>query len=331
MKKIFLLISFIVIIVILDIFIYFFNCGVILDNREYYKFFEEEKLVGIDGKISLAEIKSEKDKLYAELHALFQNDDSERYLEEIDSMKSVNVSLEQDIDELSLKISELGDNKNSLSLEYDVLINRYDKLRKSTIDVSVSTNDSYNFPLINQYPNYPTGCESVALTMLLRYYGVSVNPDQIIAKLKKGSVPYWENGVLYGGNPEVEFIGNPYSSASYGVYEKPMADVANLFKSGVQARSNFSFNEVIGMVKSGKPVMVWTSMGLAVPYISHNWTYKPTMEVISWKANEHAVVMVDANDSSVIVADPIGGKMKTYSRALFEQRYNYYGKKVLYY
>ena len=77
--------------------------------------------------------------------------------------------------------------------------------------------------------------------------------------------------------------------------------------------------------------MVWTSMGLSLPYISASWIYKPTMETISWKANEHAVVMIDANDSTVIIADPIGGKLKTYSRSTFENRYNYYGKKALYY
>ena len=110
-----------------------------------------------------------------------------------------------------------------------------------------------------------------------------------------------------------------------------MADVANYFKSGVKARSGFPFNEVINLVKSGKPVMIWTSMGLAVPYISSSWTYKPTGEIISWKANEHAVVMIDVTDTTVIIADPIGGKIKSYSRSLFENRYNYFGRKVLYY
>ena len=135
----------------------------------------------------------------------------------------------------------------------------------------------------------------------------------------------------YGGNPELEFVGNPYSKASYGVYEKPLAEVANFYKSGIHAKCNLPFNEVIDLVQSGIPVMVWTSMGLIIPYISDTWIYEPTMETISWKANEHAVVMIDASDNNVVVADPIGGKLKIYSRSLFEQRYNYFGKKALYY
>ena len=306
------------------------------DNREYYEYFREELLVGVDGEINLSGVEADRDDLYDEVVKLFEQDsfDYDYYLNLISEKRNSIDSVQKEIDSLSVKISDLEEKKSSLNEEYKVLVSKYNKLKQSVASNSsgsVSSNNSYNFPLINQYPKYQTGCESVALTMLLRYYGVSVTPDDVIARLKRGSVPYWENGVLYGGNPEVEFVGNPYSSASYGVYEKPMAEVANYFKSGVIARSGFAFSEVIRLVQGGKPVMVWTSMGLAVPYISRSWTYKPTGETISWKANEHAVVMIDATDTSVVIADPIGGKIKTYSKSVFESRYNYYGKKVLYY
>lgn len=313
------------------------NINMILEsNKKHYEYFKKEKLVGVDGEVSLVGVIGEKEELYNEIMKLFEHDsfDYEYYLDIIKDKENSNDGIQNDINELSNKISDLEERHDVLNSEYDVLVKKYNKLKQSSIknnSVSVNKNNSYNFPLINQYPNYPTGCESVALTMLLRYYGVSVTPDMVIAKLRKGSVPYWENGKKYGGNPEVEFLGNPYSYASYGVYEKPMADVANSFKGGVNAKSNFSFSEVIGLVQSGKPVMVWTSMGLSVPYISDSWIYKSTGETINWKANEHAVVMVDATDSTVVIADPIGGKLKSYSRSLFEQRYNYYGKKALYY
>jgi len=77
--------------------------------------------------------------------------------------------------------------------------------------------------------------------------------------------------------------------------------------------------------------MVWTSMGMSLPYLSDSWIYKPTMETIYWKANEHAVVVVGIEGSNVVIADPMGGKIKRYSISLFEQRYNYFGKKALYY
>lgn len=239
----------------------------------------------------------------------------------------------EEIDSLASDISNLDSEKNSLNLEYSILEKKYNDLRKKKeASVVTGTQDSsYNFPLINQNPKYPTGCESVALTMLLKYYGVNVNPDMVISRLKKGDIPRYENDVLYGGDPEIEFIGDPYSKYSYGVYERPIMDVANSFKSGIKGGSNIPFNDIVNLVQSGIPVMAWTSMGLSLPYISKSWIYKPTGEVISWKANEHAVVIVGVNNSSIVVADPIGGKLKTYSKCLFEQRYNYYGKKALYY
>jgi len=301
-------------------------------NIDYYEYFKDELLVGVDGKVNLSSVIIEKNRLHDGVIVMFEQDsfDYDYYLNLISKKKNNISSIEKEIVNLSESINSLENKKNNLTEEYNILNVKYNKL-KSNYSSNASINNNYNFPLINQYPKYQTGCESVALTMLLRYYGVSVTPDDVIDRLKKGSVPYWENGVLYGGNPEVEFVGNPYSESGYGAYEKPMSEVANSFKSGVIAKSDFAFSEVIRLVQSGKPVMLWTSMGLSVPYISASWIYKPTGEKVSWKANEHAVVMVGATDNTVIVADPIGGKLKSYSRSLFEQRYNYYGKKVLYY
>lgn len=334
MKKLVFMLIIIIFLVMGSTSIYLLNIYLLKDNSNFYEYFEEERLIGVDGEVNLSGIVSEKEELYREMINLFGNNyyDYEEYLKVIKNGEDDNMSLQKTIEGLSIEVSNLEDKKNSLDSEYSVLTKKYNKLKKSASNsVTVSKNNSYNFPLINQYPKYQTGCESVALTMLLQYYGVNVTPDMIISKLKKGSVPYWENGVLYGGNPELEFVGNPYSKSSYGTYEKPMAEVANIFKGGVIAKSNFSFNEVINLVKNGTPVMVWTSMGLSLPYISSSWIYKPTGETIEWKANEHAVVMIDATDSTVVIADSIGGKIKTYSRSTFESRYNYYGKKALYY
>ena len=187
-----------------------------------------------------------------------------------------------------------------------------------------------NVPTINQYPNYNTGCESVALTILLRYNGVSFSPNQIIDSLTKTGLPYVSDGVLYGGNPEVEFVGNPYGDG-YGVYHNPIADVANKYKSGLHAETNVPLSRVLEIVKSGHPVQVWSSMYLALPYVSTSWIYKETGEKIDWHANEHSVVVVGFTDSNIIISDPIGGAIKYQSRSIFESRYNYFGRRALYY
>ena len=333
MRKFILLSILIIILIGCSVSIYLININILHDNKNYHEYFKKEKLVGVDGNINLSNVKLEHDNLYNELLNKFKQDnyDYNSFLKLLEEKMTSNDSIKKELDDLSSDTSNLEDKKNSLNTEYSILEKKYNDLKRKqdTIKVTVSNNSS--FPLINQNPKYPTGCESVALTMLLKYYGVSVTPDMVIDRLKKGSVPYYENGILYGGNPEIEFVGDPYLKHSYGVYEKPIIEVANSFKSGIKGGSNISFNEVINLVQNGTPVMAWTSMGLSLPYISKSWIYKPTGEVISWKANEHAVVIVGVNGSSITVADPIGGKLKTYSKSLFEQRYNYYGKKALYY
>ena len=166
---------------------------------------------------------------------------------------------------------------------------------------------------------------------LLKYYGVSVTPNDIINKLEKGKTPYTKDDVTYGGNPELEFIGDPRTQNSYGVYEKPIAKVASTYKSGIINATGSSFDEILKIVKSGRPVLAWTSIGLSTPHISTSWIYEPTGETIYWKSGEHAVVIIGYTTDKIIISDPIGGKIKYQSLSLFRERYNYFGKKALYY
>jgi uncharacterized protein YvpB len=240
-----------------------------------------------------------------------------------------NKKLSNEIDDLSKQISDLTGKKDNLQEQYDVLNNKLhlieEEIRKSrTVYIN-------NVPLINQYPKYPTGCESVALTILLRYYGVDVSPDDVISLLKKGDQPYYENGILYGANPEIEFVGSPYNANSYGVYNNPIADVANTYKSGVKVESDFPFSSMLYLVKNNHPVIVWTSMYLSVPRVTRTWIYKPTGETIYWKGNLHAAVVIGYDDNNIIIADSLGGQVRYQPKSTFESVYNYYGKRVVYY
>ena len=305
------------------------------ENIELYKYLEDEEVLDTDSRVNLSSLISEKEKLEEEIISL--SDDKslniEEILEKIDNIKEENKNKANEVEELSSTLNSLNEKVSSLEGQYNSLYKKYNNLvwEEQQRKIKESTVMIEGVPTINQYPNYPTGCESVALTILLKYYGISVSPNNIIDNLKKGSLPYFEDGVTYGGNPELEFIGNPYSSSSYGVYEKPIADVANMYKTDVNVRNNYPFSEVLNLVKNNRPVVVWTSNSLAVPYISRTWIYKPTMETISWKANEHAVVLIGYNDNDVIISDPIDGRIKHQNRSIFESRYNYFGKKAVFY
>lgn len=316
----------------------YFGIGIINlreSNKKLYSYFSKKELLSTDNSINLSEVLSKKKNLEDEIINI-SNDKSlniDEILEKINKIKEDNKEMTNTIDKLSSTLNNLNEKESQLAIQYNSLNKKYNnlvweekqrKIRESTVLIE-------NVPRINQYSNYPTGCESVALTILLKYYGIDVTPDNIIDNLKKGKLPYEEEGVLYGGNPNIEFIGSPYSESSYGVFENPIGEVAGIYKSGVNVRSNVSFSEVLNLIKNNRPVVAWTSISLAIPYISKSWIYKPTMEKIDWKANEHAVVLIGYNDNSVIISDPASGTIKYQSRSIFESRYNYFGKRVVYY
>lgn len=188
-----------------------------------------------------------------------------------------------------------------------------------------------DFPTFNQYPNYPNGCESVALYNLLRFYKVDVTMEDIVSSLKKGESPYDEGSVRYGGNPELEFVGDPKDNTGYGVYQKPILEVANKFKAGMVDYTGHSLNSVLSLVEQGIPVQVWVSINLVDTDVYDSWIYKPTGEVISWLGDLHSVVVIGFNSQSVIVSDSFTGQIKRYNRTQFNKIYNLFGQRALYY
>lgn len=189
-----------------------------------------------------------------------------------------------------------------------------------------------NFPVKNQYPNYPTGCESVALYTLLKYYDIDVSLDDIIDKLKKGERPHYEGNIMYGGNPEKEFLGNPKDVYSYGVYEKPIAEVANIYKPGIKNITGTSFNEVLKLVSQGYPVQVWSSLKCLEPKIAdYTWIDKNTNNIIEWKQPFHSLVLVGYSKDKVVVSDPDVGCIREFDKNKFEKSYNFFGKRAIYY
>lgn len=249
-----------------------------------------------------------------------------------DNFKYNNIisTLDSDYNNLVLVNNDLSNKLDGLSKQKVSLTNTYNKIMEEQTMKNTFIIDGVS--KINQYSEgYPTGCESAALTILLRYYGLNINMSDVVERLPKGSLPYTENGIRYGGNPYVEFVGHPNSSSSYGVYEKPILSVAESFKSGVIDGRGMKLDDVLKIVSEGRPVIVWVSMNMAVPYISTSWTYKPTGEKISWMANEHALVIVGYNQNNIVVSDSLYGMIKYYNRNIFESRYNTYGKRAVYY
>lgn len=257
---------------------------------------------------------------------------TEEQFDTLDSDYLENSKLE--IKKLEENILLLESLKGSTIEEIEKLTAQYIALAKSS-NISYGTNDILfliaDFPTFDQRKNYPNGCESIALYLLLKYNGVNVTPDTIVETLKKGEEVHMEGDIKYGGDPEIEFIGDPKSKSGYGVYENPIIDVANQFKSGIKKITGTSLSDVLKIVESGKPVQVWASSYQRVPTLCNTWIHKDSGKTITWYCNFHSLVLIGATKNKVIVSDPLTGTYVNYDRNKFEYVYDFYGRRAIYY
>ena len=137
----------------------------------------------------------------------------EEYVNFLDSITEEVDSFDKIENKVGLLERNYNDNEELLGLLEDDL-ERLQKENNSVEEMIIQAEEeikarerrryiSGNF-IYSQFPKYPTGCESVALYLLLRYNGIDASIESIIDKLKKGELPYENAGVVYGGNPEIE-------------------------------------------------------------------------------------------------------------------------------
>ncbi len=256
---------------------------------------------------------------------LFKKTENNNIDEEIKNLKYKIRNNTENIENLQNTVSQLQQENISVKEEIDEKQMIFERqLEAST--VKIEREITYY-----QFPDYPTGCESVALYILLKYNGVDTTVDEIINNLKKGELPYEIEKETYGGNPEIEFVGDPRNDYSYGVFNDPIAEVANLFKENIQNIEGLELEQILEIVSQNRPVMVWTTIGNISSRTYESWIYRKTNEIIYWKENEHAVVIIGYNDRQVIVSDPYTGRITRYNRETFKENYNYMGKRAVYY
>lgn len=308
------------------IFMYFavfllFNISIIKTiTLNYFNLTELKNNIGL-----LTEKKKDYNKKLDEINKIYEevyNDlNSLNYV----TLKEENDALEKDITDYKKKINLLEIDIEKLENELKKLSDEYKLLEEQSKYIIE------DFPTYHQFPNYPNGCESVSLYLLLKYHNIDVTVEEIVTKLKKGDSPYRKKGVLYGGDPEVEFIGDPRLKSGYGVYEKPIIDVANQFKSGIKNIKGTSLNDVLKIVKTGKPVQVWASINLKNTYTCAKWQSTSTNRIIEWKCGLHSLVIIGYTYNEIITSDPYTGEVEYYPKKQFEKIYDTYGKRAIYY
>ena len=174
-----------------------------------------------------------------------------------------------------------------------------------------------NVPCYSQYPELPTGCESVALTNMLNYYGFGLGKT-IIADyyLPKGS----------NGNFVTAFDGNPRRSSGglMGCVAPAITIAGNNFLraagSGKQAKdvSFSSISSIKNRLTCGQPVEMWNTEWGSWPGGRYAVRWYNGHSYGLWGGN-HAVVLKGYDDEQGIVylSDSINGNVTRNAQVFF--------------
>lgn len=178
-----------------------------------------------------------------------------------------------------------------------------------TVDTSKSTDyvpEGYaklNVEELLQNPELPTGCESVSLTALLKYYGFSDLDKSYIA----------DNYLIYSdGDSKYGFTGNPHSTKAGGCFQNTIQQTANNFLSDRNSNlialdmSGIDLNNIYSLLDNDTPLLMWTTISMKEPSIDQSDNY---MGDYTFYRYEHCVVVYGYNlqDNVFYVMDPIDG------------------------
>jgi uncharacterized protein YvpB len=167
-------------------------------------------------------------------------------------------------------------------------------------------------PVIKQFPELPRGCEVTSLAMLLQYKGIQTDKMELAAKIKKDDTPLRkENGIIYWGSPYNGFIGDmyTYNNPGYGVYHRPIKDLAEQFLPGqIVDLTGSEFTELKIFLSLDIPIWIIT-----------NTTYKNLSESFfkSWQTpdgeikityKEHSVLVTGYDEKNIYFNDPLNGE-----------------------
>ena len=172
-----------------------------------------------------------------------------------------------------------------------------------------------------QNPELPTGCESVALTNALNYYGFGLGKTVIAdAYMPKSS---WDFVTAFWGNPHSASNGNCISAPG-------LTNTANSFliSRGSSLRAydvtGTGFYDLYSYLEAGHPVIIWSTIGmqnLGSCYATQAYGGR----VYRTYTNSHTVVLRGFNRSlgTVYIADSLAGYVSNSAQriaSLYSQR-----------
>ncbi len=188
-------------------------------------------------------------------------------------------------------------------------------------------------PYISQ-DSYPTGCELVSTSMLLKYYGFDVTTIELADKNYIELVPLEkaDDGTIYCADPHKAFIGDPRRTDGFGCYSGAIINALTLYLSencfDVADLSGISLNDIcLEYIDFGEPVLIWATINMKASERNpkNSWIIGDSGEEFTWLSNEHCLLLVGYDDENFYFNDPQRGAAVAYNRDKAQQRYEELG------
>ena len=176
--------------------------------------------------------------------------------------------------------------------------------------------------VLSQFNGMQAGCEALALTAALSYFGYELDSDDIV-----------DDYMVYSDNFVTGYCGNPrrfYEGS--GIYPPGMITTTWNFIEENDAliypfdTTGLSMDELYRFVEAGCPVLIWTTYDRGYPYIEQTREYEGIR--YPWYDSEHCVCLIgyDQEDNEVKLADSWGGVLKWEGASRFEDIYDKIGR-----
>ena len=183
------------------------------------------------------------------------------------------------------------------------------------------------FEIVRQMPELPTGSEITALSMMLNYYGYSIDKmNMALEYLPTVPAKFYEgaDGRIYGPDMGMYFVGDP-TSEGYICGTGAIVTAADAYLEDVG--SSYRAKDLTGtvpedlyrLVSEGMPVLVWVTIGMQEREEVRGW-YTEDGRWMGWSRNDHGAVLIGYDEKTVTIADPLSG-LRVYSRDMFEHVY----------
>ena len=184
-------------------------------------------------------------------------------------------------------------------------------------------------PLENQMPDLPNGCEVTSLSMLMNYYGIKVNKNELAENIQH--VDFFTDGGKYRGNPNQGFVGHmSIANAGWCVYNGPLYNDARKYTTHIENITGSDFLSLLKLVSTGHPVLIITTT-----------TFNRVNDMQTWDTNTGKVNVTPSSHACVItgyskpkkvvyVNNPYGYKNQPVNWKNLQASYNQQGRQALY-